>query len=193
LAKRQRPIQRQHGLGPEGVPGPFRSAPAATDAEVELGFVSGVFGVHGEVRLHLHHRGSTLLEEGHAVVLVDPAGGRWAARLQSRSGAGKRVLGRFDERLSREQALALKDWRIQVPVAALPALDDGEFWVWQLQGAPVRVDGEVIGEVVEVHAAGPVDVFEVKLHGEKEHAFVPALQEHVASAGPDGLDLLERP
>lgn len=158
-----------------------------------MGFVSGVFGVHGEVRLHLHHRESALLDAGADVVLIDGDGRRWAAHLTARSGAGKRVLGRFRQHVDREQAAELKGWAIRVPVEALPDLEDGEFWVWQLRNAPVRVDGERIGVVVDVHATGPVDVFEIRLDDEKEHAFVPAVKEQVLSAGPDGLELRERP
>jgi len=181
------------GAGPSVPPHPFRAAAAGNEDELELGFVSGVFGVHGEVRLHLHHRESTMLGQGHDVVLVDPDGGRWSAHLRSRSGAGNRVLGRFSVRVTREQAASMKGWRILVEAADLPPLEDGEFWVWQLKGAAVRVDGASIGTVVDVHATGPVDVFELRLDGEKEHAFVPALGSHVVSVGPEGLELREHP
>ena len=173
--------------------GPFQPAPAPEGEELELGYISGVFGVNGEVRLHLHHRESTLLAGGQDVVLVDPSGARWSARLSSRAGAGRRVLGRFRQPLSREQAAELKGWTIHVPTRVLPELGEGEFWVWQIRGAPVRVDGARVGVVVDVHASGPVDVFELRLDGEKEHVFVPAVRERVVAAGPDGLDLRERP
>jgi hypothetical protein len=36
-------------------------------------------------------------------------------------------------------------------------------------------------------------VFELKLDGEKEHDFVPALETHVLSVDAEGLALRERP
>ena len=94
---------------------------------------------------------------------------------------------------ARDQAADLKGWKIHVLASALPTLDAGEFWVWQLEGVDVRVDGAVVGTVVTVHATGPVDVFEVRLTGEREPIFVPALTEWVLKAGPKGLELRALP
>ena len=187
------PSKHAPGLGSERTPGPFRMAGPPAGEEVEIGYVSGIFGVRGEVRLHLHHRESPLLDDGHDVVLVDSKGGRWGAHLRSRAGAGKRILGRFRTQLTREQAADLKGWTIRVLASALPTLDEGEFWVWQLEGVDVRVDGTVVGTVVTVHATGPVDVFEVRITGEREPVFVPALTEWVIDAGPMGLVLRALP
>lgn len=157
---------------------PFAPAPESGE-ELEFGEIVGVFGVHGEVRLHLHHRDSTLLDRGLDVVLVDPSGARWRARLTSRPGAGQRVLGRFAATITREQAAELKGWRIRVRVADLPSLEPGEFWVWQVLGADAVIDDEVVGRIREVHATGPVDVFEIQPQGSADAVFVPALRENV--------------
>lgn len=181
-------------MSPNRPPGasdlPFSSAPARdAGEELEVGTVSGVFGVQGEVRLHLHHRESALLDGGLDVVLVDPTGARFSAHVTSRSGAGRRVIGRFRQRITREQAAGLKGWAIRVAVASLPSLDEGEFWVWQVLGAPVYVGDAAVGKVVEVHHTGPVDVFEVSVVGTSDPVFVPALGDNVVSVGPDGLVL----
>ena len=157
--------------------------------ELEIGSVSGVFGVQGEVRLHLHHRDSSLLNSGAAVVLVDPTGRRFRAELSARPGAGGRVLGRFKQAISREQAETLKGWTVRVPVGDLPPLDDGEFWVWQVIGGDVIIDDQVVGEVEEVHHTGPIDVFEVRCPGVVEPFFVPATHEHVIDVAPGRLVL----
>ncbi len=156
----------------------FAAAPAEAE-ELEFGEIVGVFGVQGEVRLHLHHRDSSLLAKGLEVVLVDPDGGRWLSTLRTREGAGRRVLGRLGSPLSREDAAALKGWRVRVRVADLPPLQPGEFWVWQVLGAEVLVEQERVGTVCEVHSTGPVEVFEVRPSGGGDSVFVPALTEHV--------------
>ena len=44
-----------------------------SEDEVELGRIVGVFGVRGEVRVHLHNReGSVLLDDPWDVILVPP-------------------------------------------------------------------------------------------------------------------------
>lgn len=154
---------------------PFTLLPGSGvhDEDVELGSVSGVFGVVGEVRLFLHHRESDLLSKGAPVILVSPDGRRYGTHLMTRSGAGNRVLGKFSEPLQREQAASLKDWKIVVPKADLPEVEDDEFYVWQLEGADVEVDGEIVGQVVAVHHTGGIDVLEIDVGADP--VFIPCL------------------
>jgi 16S rRNA processing protein RimM len=166
----------------------FAPAPPEGD-ELEFGEIVGVFGVHGDVRLHLHHRESTLLNSGLEVILVDPSGQRWLTTIRTREGAGKRVIGRLSTSLTREEASGLKGWRVRVRTADLPPLEPGEFWVWQVLGARVWVGDEVVGRVREVHATGPVEVFEVSVPGSSDPVFVPAIEEHVAEVVPGRLTL----
>lgn len=166
---------------------PTRSSASGSDAEIELGWVSGIFGVRGEVRLHLHNReGSVLLEGEYPVVLVHPDTGRRVhTTLSARPGAGKRVIGRLADVRDRDEARAWMDWRVRIRTDDLPPLEAGEFWVWQTEGLPVYVGDEQIGEVVDVHDTGPVDVFEIAVAGEQEHRFVPAVEQLVLSLDLD--------
>jgi len=170
---------------------PFaRAASTRPGDELEFGSISGVFGVHGEVRLHLHHRESTLLADGRDIVLVSPDGERFVARVRSRSGAGRRVLGRFEGvSLSREQAASLRGWRMMVDKSELPPLEEGEFWVWQTIGAEVTVGDAVVGVVRAVHESGPVDVFEVLPTGSRDPVFVPSVREAVCAVAPGRVEL----
>jgi len=165
-----------------------RPAPLAgtgfSDDEIELGRVSGVFGVRGEVRLHLHNRESVLLEGWWPVVLISPDGRRWAARLSARPGAGKRILGTLEGVVDREEARSLMEWRVGVAKADLPPTDDGEFYVWQVEGLPVLVEGRHLGEVVTLQRAGPADILVVDTaDGE---LFVPLTREQVLELDLDG-------
>lgn len=151
--------------------------------EVELGYVSGVFGVRGEVRLFLYNPGSYLMEGEHEVTLRGPSGDR-VVRLRARSGAGKRVLGRIQGVDDRDAAAGLMNCRLVVRRTDLPPLEDDEFYVWQLRGARVEVDGAPLGTVTEVHSTGPVELFEIDAGG-PEPLFVPALSELVAGVDRD--------
>jgi len=171
-----------------------RSSPAAVaghgrrDDEVELGFVSGVFGVRGEVRLHVHDREGSMLFEGPTrVVLVHPRDGRrMAATLGVRPGAGKRVLGRIEGVEDREAAASWQGWRVVVAAAELPSLDEGEFYWWQVEGLPVEIAGERVGEVVAVHGTAACEVFEIRVEGAKETSFVPAVADFVERLDLEG-------
>jgi 16S rRNA processing protein RimM len=111
--------------------------------------------------------------------LVRPGGARFAATLQVRSGAGKRLLGRIDGVGDRDGAASWMNARIRVRRDALPTLDDDEYYLWQLVGARVIEGDEQRGRVVEVHANGPVEVFEIR-GPNGEVYWVPSLHEHVA-------------
>lgn len=152
---------------------------------IDLGHVSGVFGVKGEVRLFLHNPDSHLLEQPTEVVLVGPVGQRRAVVLTTRPGAGKRILGRIAEVTSRDEAAALKDWRIEIPRHALPALDEDEYYVWQLQGATVQIDGVAVGRIQQIHTSGPVELLEIRLTEGGEPVFVPSLTEYIAHLDPE--------
>jgi 16S rRNA processing protein RimM len=143
------------------------------DHEIELGFVSGVFGFRGEVRLHLHNPDSDLLRQPREVVLVAPDGVRRPARMSARPGAGRRILGRIDGVRDEHEAGALKDHRVVMARDALPATGAGEFYVADLVGAAVEA-GERRGTVTDIHHAGPVDILEVDV-GTREPVFVPLL------------------
>lgn len=169
----ERPPPRSDALRPQ----PGRGV---RDDEVELGFVAGVFGVRGEVRLHLHNPSSELLDRPRVVGLVSPEGERFTARLRARPGAGKRVLGLFEGLTDRDQAAALQGYKVVVDQAALPPLEEGEYYLWQLEGAEAVIDGQPVGRVARVHATGPVEVLEVHTPGGGV-SFVPSLKEFVRS------------
>lgn len=165
---------------------PFRALSGPPADLVELGTVTGIFGVRGEVRLHLHNRESHLLD-GEREVLLSGLDGRWyAGRLQARDGAGKRILGRFRGLTDREVAGSLQGWRIFVTVDSLPDLDEGEFYVRDLEGMEVVADGVVIGRVTMVHAAGDTDVLEVQ-PSVGEAIFLPCVREVILD-----VDLIQR-
>lgn len=149
-----------------------RSPPPRSD-ELDLGFVSGVFGTGGEVRLHLHNPDSDLLRAPREVVLVAPDGARRQVTLSARPGAGRRILGRIAGVEDRGAAADLMGHRVRIAKDALPPVAPGEVYVWQLEGLEVRVGGAPAGTVAQVHRAGPVDVLEIDTGGEP--AFVPVV------------------
>ncbi len=145
--------------------------------EVEIGLVNGVFGVRGEVRLFLHNRESRWLFRTRKVVLEGPKGQRRAVSMRAREGAGRRILGFIADVTNPEQAAGLKDWKILVPLAALPKPAPDEFYIWQVEGMEAWVSSRRVGVVRHVHSDGPNDILEIKMPS--GIGYVPALETHI--------------
>lgn len=166
-------------------------APSAPGGEVVLGEVIGVFGIRGEVRLHLHHRESLLLHEGRDATLVSPEGERRAVHLKTRTGAGRRVIGRIDGVNTPEAAAALHGWAVVVPRESLPDPEDDEFYVHDLLGLRVEdSEGRALGEIIDV-VAGDKDVWIVQT-GTGE-GFVLATAENIVDVDVDAGRVVVRP
>lgn len=140
-------------------------------SEIELGSISGIFGVKGEVRLHLHHRDSTLFKKERVATMVSLEGERFSVKVRSRVGAGRRVIGRIEGLSDRDVARALKGWVLAISRADLPEPQKGEFYVWAAEGLPIMADGAQVGSVVGVHETEVGDIFEA-LCGE-DTIFIP--------------------
>lgn len=158
--------------------------------DVRLGYVSGVHGTRGEVKLFLYNPSSDLLGETVDLLLVPPDGERVGVRLHLRPGAGRRILGQIKGVSDREHARELQGWELVVPADALPEPDEGEWYHRDLVGLPVRTrSGRDLGRIHQIHATGEVDVW--VLRGPGGERYLPALASNLVSvrtraqAGPD--------
>ncbi|MAC39361.1 MAG: 16S rRNA processing protein RimM [Oceanicaulis sp.] len=69
---------------------------------------------------------------------------------------------RFAENLTRDEAQALKGTRLHIPRAALPALEDDEFYHADLIGLKVQaLDGSDMGTLRAIHDFGSGDLLEI--------------------------------
>lgn len=128
---------------------------------LELGSVVGVFGVRGEVRLHLHNREDSVLQVPCPVVLVAADGVERAATVSVRPGAGKRIIGRVVGVTTPEAAAELVGSAVFVDREQLPEPAAGEFYVADLLGLSVEDDeGTVLGTLADV-VPGARDVWVV--------------------------------
>jgi 16S rRNA processing protein RimM len=159
------------------------SPSAARDDEVSLGYVSGVFGVSGEVRLYLHNRESELLSRPREVVLAAADGQRSPVRLRTRAGAGGRVLGEIEGVSTPEAANRLIHCEILIPRAELPRLGPDTWYQADLLGLPVYdASGRLVGTLTEVHGAGGTDVWLIQ--GPEGETYIPALKANLVAVRP---------
>jgi 16S rRNA processing protein RimM len=168
--------------------GSRRLKPAQSKAidkdELRLGHINGVFGLKGEVRLFLYNPNTEMFEgAGGDVVLVDEAGVRSSVTLRSRSGAGKRILGRMAGVDTPEAAGKLVGVEIVLDAAALPEAADDEFYHHELIGLPVRTEsGTVLGRLTSIFEGPDTDIWMVS--GPDAQSMIPAVRELII-----GVDL----
>ena len=133
-----------------------------SEDELRLGYVNGVFGLQGELRIFLYNPDSTLFDDAREVHLVSEGGKRLSGSMTIRPGSGRRILGRFSGSCSIDDAEKLVGHEIIVPVAVLPELPDGEWYHSDLLGAEVLTDaGRRLGVLRDVVPGAAVDTWEV--------------------------------
>jgi 16S rRNA processing protein RimM len=138
------------------------TTPASADELIVLGKITSVHGVRGEVKVYsftdpidnlLDYRRWTL-RRGDEWRQAELVGGR----LQGRVLVAK--LRGVDDR---DEARALADFDILIPLAQLPRLDEGEYYWHQLEGLRV-IDqaGRLLGRVDHLLETGANDVLVVR-------------------------------
>lgn len=133
----------------EGAASPGRSVPLAA--------VTGAHGVAGEVRLKLLGEGIDSIR-GHASF----NDGVLTLKKLRDDGKGGAV-ARFAEIRDRNAAEALRGTQLTVPRAALPPLEEGEYYFADLIDLAVEDDkGEPVGRVCAVENFGATDIVEIE-------------------------------
>lgn len=129
-----------------------------TNKRVALAAVAGAHGVKGEVRLKLFTDSAASLAQ-HQKVYV---GGADRRLLFARDG-GKTAIARIEGVSDRSAAEALRGSLIEVDRAALPALEEGEYYHADLVGLPcVDREGKELGTVAAVENFGAGDLLEIE-------------------------------
>lgn len=127
------------------------------DRPVSLAAIAGAHGVTGEVRLKL-------LGEGFAALKPHKTFNAGALTLEKLRDDGKGgAIARFAEVPDRSAAEKLRGTVLTVARAALPPLEEGEFYHSDLLGLPVVTDaGEAVGRVCAVENFGATDIVEIE-------------------------------
>ena len=140
------------------------SAPETDDQRVALAAVAGAHGIKGELRLKIFAEGLDSLTR-HETLFVDGV----ARKLVSLRDGGKTAIARFEGLADRGLAEALRGSLIEVDRAALPDLDEGEYYHADLIGLTCfDRAGETVGSVLSVENFGAGDLLEIeKVDGKK--------------------------
>ena len=155
---------------------------------VTIGMINSIFGLRGEIKVtpESDHpdRLSTLpgltvfvlkdnIREPYRVVDAGMQQSYWRLKLQGVD--------------TREQSQELIGGELQIPASKVLPLPQGRFYVFELIGLQVyTLQGEMLGEVIDVLQPGANDVYVVGGQGQRE-LLIPAIKQVVKS-----IDLLER-
>jgi 16S rRNA processing protein RimM len=126
---------------------------------IALAAVAGAHGVKGEVRLKLFSESAESLAHHEKLYVGDTE-----RRLLSVRDAGKTAVARLEGVNDRSAAEALRGSLVEVDRAALPPLEEGEYYHADLIGLPAADrDGKPVGTVVAVENYGAGDLLEIEL------------------------------
>jgi 16S rRNA processing protein RimM len=126
---------------------------------IALAAVAGAHGVKGEVRLKLFSDSAASLASYQKLFV-----GNVERRLLDIREGGKTAVARFEGIADRSTAEALRGQLIEVDRAALPPLDEGEYYHADLIGLPcIDREGQPVGQVFAVENFGAGDLLEVEL------------------------------
>lgn len=140
------------------------ASPATTgERRIALAAVAGAHGIKGEVRLKLFAEGLDSLAAGRSFFIGDRR-----LELAAIKVAGKAPIARFEGVPDRSAAEALRGSLVEVERSALPALEEGEYYLADLIGLPcVDEAGIPVGPVAAVENYGAGDLLEIELEGGK--------------------------
>ncbi|WP_310475983.1 ribosome maturation factor RimM [Sandarakinorhabdus sp.] len=128
--------------------------------QIVLAAIAGAHGIRGEVRLKLFTDDAQSLAR-HARF---DAGGRVLVLAAIRGDKPGTAIARFEGVTDRNVAEAMRGLTLAVPRTALPALDDGEYYVADYLGRTVVDEtGELVGTVKSIDNFGASDIIDIAL------------------------------
>ncbi len=142
-------------------------------ALVTLGKITGIWGVHGWVRIYSYTRSKQDILTFSPWHLTRGGDHEQVRVLQGRL-QGSRMVARLDGYTDREQSRSLVDMAIAVPRDVLPELTHEEYYWIQLQGLRVvTLNDEVLGTVDYLMETGANDVIVVQGDRERLIPYIP--------------------
>ena len=165
----------------------------ADEGWVEWARCGRAHGLRGEVRLFPHNPDSDVLRRIDVVRIVDEGGTARSARLTAVRPSNKFLIARFDCARDRTAAEALCRSTVEIPASLFPALDDDEWYAYQLEGLKLvdRGTGDVIGTVETLADFGAGDVLQVRIRGQRH--YLPFAEPYVGEVDLDAGTVVVAP
>lgn len=153
-------------------PRPTPPAPIPDD-HVVVGVIVGIWGLRGDVKVEAYSDYAGRFAPGN-VVYVD---GERTIILRARPHKAGYVVG-LESVTNRTAAQAMRGQTLTIQSAALPVLDEGTFFYFDIINIAVRTTtGDDLGRVAEILTTGASDVYVIR--GVAREVLIPAVAEYV--------------
>ena len=159
-----------------------------TAEAIELGKVSGVWGVRGAIKVYAYTREREGIAQYKNWVLQSAGGVNRHYEVIQCKKQGQSMVATLKGVDDRDLAESLQGFRILVPLQDMPVLPDGEYYWRQLVGLEVvTLEGVVLGVVDHLLETGANDV--IVLKGDKER-LIPYTPETVLKVDVGGKKII---
>jgi 16S rRNA processing protein RimM len=160
-------------------------AAAKADRWVPLAEVARPHGVRGEVRLKLFNADSDILLDLDEVLVRLGDGSEHEVSIDAARRADQAVLLKLHSVDDRDRAEELRGAMICAKRSDFPALEDGEFYACDVEGAIVRGPGVELGRVKELRSYPSVDALIIAAADGGRDWEVPLVEAFVRSVDVD--------
>jgi 16S rRNA processing protein RimM len=129
--------------------------------EIRLGSINGTHGLKGWVKVFSY---TDPLEAilNYSPWILRKGGAEREIRIKDGQASGKRLIVQVEGIDTRDQAEDLIGYEVRVNVDAMPDLEEGEFYWFQLEGLSVEnSSGETLGKIAQILETGANDVMVV--------------------------------
>ena len=147
---------------------------------VLIGEIIGTHGIKGASKVRSYAESLEVFEPGRLILVREPSGRETNCEIDWVKYHQRTPLLSFKEINNRNQAEALIGAEIFIPKAALPQLDNGSFYWFDLVGMAVYTTEDVyLGRIESIIETGSNDVYVVK--DKRKEVLIPALESIVIS------------
>ena len=163
--------------------------PASTNSTprrfVPVAEIARAHGIRGEVRLKLYHEESDIFAQNPTIRLRTPEGEERFVKIDLARNTNNGLLVKLAGTNDRNDAEALRGCILSVPRDEFPALEEGEFYACDIEGAQaVLPSGEVVGRVTGIVTYPTCETLAVdRTNGGKLE--IPLIEQFVGSVDTD--------
>lgn len=141
--------------------------PDKSTTHLKIGAVTRPHGVRGELKVRLFNEESSALWDVSHVVLEGPKGDARRCEIGSVRGSAKGPIVDLVGVAGRDEADALRGYTIWVERSALEPLAEGEYYLVDMIGCEVFLEGKPYARVVDVRPDPSVDTMVIEMPGGK--------------------------
>jgi 16S rRNA processing protein RimM len=153
-----------------------------------VGHVTRAHGIRGEVAVEVRSDNPDRFSEGQVVF----TGGGRSLTIAGVHSHGSRLLVKFEGVDDRATAESMRGQELVVPESWLPALPDGQFWPFQLEGSTVLTEsGQTVGTLVEV-IPNPANDLWVAVDDRGAETLVPAVHDVIVDVDIEAKRIVVR-